>query len=357
MKTKFLCFILASLLIFTFASPAFASTDYVNADYDFDNQLFVISGDIGDGVHMVTVYVYRSSNGAPVYVDQVDSESDGTYSASVPFDVLTKETYDIIVSSDNLVTYHTASKFFNPELVPSEDVTTPDSSTENTRPSKPSNQTGGGGGGSGVSIGSSLITPPANPTPAPIGGSAVQTGSTFADVTPDHWSFEGVEALAAKGIINGVGDGMFAPDSSVTREQFAKMLIEAFDLDIVVGDTGFTDVDINSWSYPYLISAYKYGVMNGYSATEMGGSHEISRQDMAVMVWRMLDIVEKPLPQKAGSAFADGDSIADYAKGAVAALQSNSIISGMGDNMYMPNLTVNRAMAAVVIHRTLNAIK
>jgi len=208
-----------------------------------------------------------------------------------------------------------------------------------------------------VSIGSSLITPPVNPTPAPIGGSAVQTGSTFADVTPDHWSFEGVEALAAKGIINGVGDGMFAPDSSVTREQFAKMLIEAFDLDIVVGDTDFTDVDSNSWSYPYLISAYKYGVMNGYSATEMGGSHEISRQDMAVMVWRMLDIVEKPLPQKEGSAFADGDSIADYAKGAVAALQSNSIISGMGDNMYMPNLTVNRAMAAVVIHRTLNAIK
>jgi len=135
------------------------------------------------------------------------------------------------------------------------------------------------------------------------------------------------------------------------------MLIEAFDLDIVVGDTDFTDVDSNSWSYPYLISAYKYGVMNGYSATEMGGSHEISRQDMAVMVWRMLDIVEKPLPQKEGSAFADGDSIADYAKGAVAALQSNSIISGMGDNMYMPNLTVNRAMAAVVIHRTLNAIK
>jgi len=116
LKTKFLSFILASLLIFTIAFPAFASSDYVNADYDFDNQLFVISGDIGDGVHMVTVYVYRSSNGAPVYVDQVDSESDGTYSASVPFDVLTKETYDIIVSSDNLVTYHTASKFFNPEL-------------------------------------------------------------------------------------------------------------------------------------------------------------------------------------------------------------------------------------------------
>lgn len=353
MKTKLLCFVLCAFLVFSFACPAFASADYVNADYDFDNQLFVISGDIGDGVHMVTVSVYRESNGAPVYIDQVNSKSDGTYTASIPFDVLAKETYNVIVSSDNLASYHSASRYFNPELVPSDDVTAPSTPTN---PSKPSNQTGGGGGG-GVSIGSSLVAVPDNPTPAPVAGVAAESTCEFSDVTSQHWAYEGIKALAQKGIINGIGDGMFAPDSPVTREQFAKMIIEAFGLDIVVGDTGFTDVDANSWSYPYLISAYKYGVMNGYSASELGGTHEISRQDMAVMVWRMLDIVEKALPSGGSYDFSDSAQIADYAKEAITTLQFNSIISGMGDNMYMPNLTVNRAMAAVIIHRTLDVIK
>jgi len=337
-------------MIFASCPVVFAS-GYVDASFDYDNKLFVVSGDVGDGAHEVTVSVYRRSDGAPVYIDQLTSMADGTYKATVPFDVLTKDTYDIIVSSDNLADFCTAAKFFDPSQVPSTDVTNP------TTPSDPSDKDSqkGGGSGGGISVSGGVIPAPVNPEPAPL-GSTSEGGSLFADVTTLHWAKDAIEALAADGIINGVGGGMYAPEAPVTREQFAKMLIEAFGLEIGVGDTDFADVDTESWSYPYLISAYKYGVMNGYSATELGGSFEISRQDMAVMMWRMLDIVEKPLSAGGSSSFADGASIADYAKEAVGSLAANSIINGMGDNMFMPQLTVTRAMAAVIIHRTINTI-
>lgn len=351
MKTKITAVIMSVCILLSASFAVFAS-DYVSADYDFENKLLVILGDIGDGVHMVTVSVYKDSDGSPVYVDQTDSSSEGIYSVSIPFDVLDKDTYSITVSSDNLVDFHTVSKFFDPSQVPSGDVTNTNTPSDNS--GKDSQK--GGGGGSSVSVSNSVLTTPTVPDAAPVTGAVTESGGIFADVPASHWAHDGIEALANKGIINGVGNGMYVPDSPVTREQFAKMLIEAFGLEIVVGDTDFTDVDENSWSYPYLISAYKYGVMNGYSSTQMGGSHEISRQDMAVMVWRMLDIVEKTLPTGETAAFADDAAIADYAKTAVSNLQSNSIISGMGDNMYMPALSVNRAMAAVIIYRTLNTI-
>lgn len=350
MKTKILAITLCVLMIFASCPAAFAAP-YVDASFDYDNKLFVVSGDVGDGAHEVTVSVYRQGGGAPVYIDQLSTSADGTYKATVPFEVLSKDTYDIIVSSDNLADFHTATKFFDPSQVPSTDVTNP------TTPSDPSDKDSqkGGGSGGGISVSGNVIPVPVNPQSAPSGNIAAD-GSLFADVTALHWAKDAIEALASGGIINGVGGGMYAPDAPVTREQFAKMLIEAFGLEIVVGDTDFADVDTESWSYPYLISAYKYGVMNGYSATELGGSYEISRQDMAVMMWRMLDIVEKTLPADDSTAFADGAAIADYAKSAVGSLAANSIINGMGDNMFMPQLTVTRAMAAVIIHRTINAI-
>ena len=57
---------------------------------------------------------------------------------------------------------------------------------------------------------------------------AAAHAASFTDVPESHWAYTYVEQAAAKGYVNGVGDGRFNPDGSVTYAEFAALLIRAF---------------------------------------------------------------------------------------------------------------------------------
>lgn len=155
-------------------------------------------------------------------------------------------------------------------------------------------------------------------------------------------------------MINGFGDGTFKPGNKVTREEFVKMLVTAFDLE---GDTDlkFKDVDSTHWAYEYIKKAVSAGVVNGISDTEFGINTAISRQDMAVMAYRAAKKVGKLNniePDK--NNFSDESDIADYAKDAIAYMKSAGIINGVGENMFNPLGTATRAETAVVISKIID---
>ena len=84
-------------------------------------------------------------------------------------------------------------------------------------------------------------------------GAASAAGSRFPDME-SHWAREQVEALAEKGIIAGMGDGLFHPKEQVTTSQFVKMVIEGF-----VGTFPSTD---EYWASGYLEEALKSGIID-----------------------------------------------------------------------------------------------
>lgn len=103
---------------------------------------------------------------------------------------------------------------------------------------------------------------------------------TFADVSEAEQ--EAVGALAAEGIVGGMEDGLFHPDWSVTRAQFATMLTLAFDLK-ATKEAPFTDIS-DHWAKDSITAAYEAGLLSGRSATIFDPEGTITRQEAAVMV-------------------------------------------------------------------------
>ena len=109
-------------------------------------------------------------------------------------------------------------------------------------------------------------------------------GTTFADVS-SHANRSAVEALAARGIVSGYSPGVFGPNDTVTRGQFATMVIRALGLPLQT--TGaFADVTPDAWYAPFVGSAYTYGITSGRTAANFDPNGLITRQEAAVMVAR-----------------------------------------------------------------------
>ena len=211
---------------------------------------------------------------------------------------------------------------------------------------------GGTGGGGGSSSGGTSVGKSNSPSGVISGGTTAQT-PTFDDLDGAEWAREAIEALAARNIVSGRENGKFAPNDNLTRAEFVKLIVDAFGIKDTAAAAEFSDVPAGSWSYVYVASAKKAGIVSGLSDTVFGASEPISRQDMAVILLRIADFKGISLGGNAAE-FTDNADISDYAKDAVAALAGAGVISGMGDGSFMPASNVTRAQGARVIWSMLN---
>ena len=169
----------------------------------------------------------------------------------------------------------------------------------------------------------------------------------FSDLFENHWAYPYIMYLVDIGILNGINDTQFAPEENVTREQFAKMLVSALDLYDEAAVCDFSDLAIEDWSYKFVASAVKAGIILGYGDGTFGPQKNISRQEMAVMVVRTgISLEEKNKPLT----FTDNDKIGEWAALSVNKMQMAGIINGMPDNSFAPNDNATRAQAARIIY-------
>lgn len=213
-----------------------------------------------------------------------------------------------------------------------------------------SGYTGGfGGGGGGSSLGGGNVGYSSNAAiVAPV--TPIEDGVAFDDLASYAWAKESIEGLANKGIVSGKDDGKFYPQDKVTRSEFLKMLV--LSLGISGGDKtfSFSDVRTTDWDYKYIKAAYGAGVVNGISESTFGGGNYITRQDMAVMIYRALEVIGKAPAEKSTVDFSDNASIADYAADSVYALKYAGIMKGDENANFNPTNPANRAEAAMVIY-------
>lgn len=210
---------------------------------------------------------------------------------------------------------------------------------------------GGGGGGTGGADRGDTTDVPTNPTTP---GAMIEkpTAVTFMDLGSAEWAREAIEALAAQGVLNGKEAGRFVPNDNVTREEITKIITSAFGLVQNDAECEFADVDAGRWSYVYVASASRLGIVNGYGA-DFGPANKTTREDMAVMIYRVLKLMNINVSGTAIN-FSDSASISSYAKEAVSALTSAGIINGMGDGTFAPKAYVTRAQIAKVAYELLN---
>lgn len=176
---------------------------------------------------------------------------------------------------------------------------------------------------------------------------------TFHDLNTVSWAKEAICYLADKNVLNGRENGLFYPDDLVTREEFVKMITLALHILDDSAETGFTDVECGRWSYPYIASGVAAAIINGVSEQKFAPEAFITRQDMAVIVFRAAQCMKLELSGTA--AFSDENEISDYAKNAVSHLAGTGIVNGVGNGLFAPKDAVTRAQAAKIIYELVMA--
>lgn len=196
----------------------------------------------------------------------------------------------------------------------------------------------GGGTGGGVS----------NP-PAVTPSDTKTSNEIFSDMNGAPWAKTAVETLYNKGIVSGKTKTEFCPNDTVTRAEFAKLIVMCKNA-LVKGNTQyFSDVASDSWYFDYVNSAYLINAVKGDDSGRFNPNNKITRQDMAVMIYRAMGMTDEDKPD-----FSDAGEIGEYAVNAVGTLYNKGIVSGMGDGSFAPKDFATRAQAAQMIYKLIS---
>ena len=186
---------------------------------------------------------------------------------------------------------------------------------------------------------------------------------TFNDVS-GHWAQSEIELLASRLIVNGQSTGGFAPGQSVSRAEFAAMLIRSLGLvpeDISVSAAPFNDVPKSAWFEQDAIFAAKLGLIQGYEDGSFRPNAQITREQMAVMAARAIQLIQTAEPKNTGNPtsihFKDAGDISVWAKEAIDLLLSSGIMKGQSSGDFSPSKVTSRAEAAVILERLLTEVE
>ena len=196
----------------------------------------------------------------------------------------------------------------------------------------------GGGGGEGGGSSSFGVVPVVSPVSV--------SDTVFTDISGFEWAKNAILTLYEKKIVSGVGNGLFEPERIVKREEFIKMLILSIGRDIKTGDSSLSDVDNGAWYATYIYTALIENIAKGITVDEFGIGMPITRQDAAVLIWR----VENEPAAEYGGTFSDESDIGEYAIDAVRWMKKEELISGYEDSTFRPQKPITRAEAAQILN-------
>ncbi|MGO4274327.1 S-layer homology domain-containing protein, partial [Paenibacillus sp. TAF58] len=169
---------------------------------------------------------------------------------------------------------------------------------------------------------------------------------TFSDIT-GHWADALIKQAVSAGIVTGYPDGTFKPNHTVTRAEFAVMLMNTLKPKGEGVALTFTDtVKIGPWAQKAVAQAVQAGIITGYEDGSFRPDAQITRAEMAAMLAKVLGQSNEA---SASTGFADDKDIPVWAKGSVAYVKQAGIVQGKGDNKFAPQDHTTRAEAVTVL--------
>ncbi|MDR1134950.1 MAG: InlB B-repeat-containing protein [Clostridiales Family XIII bacterium] len=211
------------------------------------------------------------------------------------------------------------------------------------------------GKGQPTSNGSTADKPAGTESPAQTpdgGGTIVVTGplSQFSDAASvSDWARPFIERLVQSGVLNGYADGTIGSKQNVTRAEFTKMIVTAFNMSAGAAAGSFSDVSEGAWYKSFVDIASSLNLINGTGGGYFSPDLHISRQDLSVIAYRAIQGRGITIPADASAAFIDDAQIADYAKEAVYALKTAGVISGRDTGAFDPSAPATREETAKIL--------
>lgn len=186
---------------------------------------------------------------------------------------------------------------------------------------------------------------------------AIEEGSMrFTDVDSNAWYYDVVKAIVEKGLMKGISETQFAPSLEVTRGMFVTILFRAAGEPETEATVTFVDVDAQQYYADPIVWASKNGIVNGITDTAFAPDSNITREQMAVILYRFAKTLGIEMENAEDSTYTDADNISDYAQEAIAWVSAAGIMQGNEDGSFAPDRNTSRAEAAAVFVRLLNLI-
>lgn len=178
----------------------------------------------------------------------------------------------------------------------------------------------------------------------------------FTDVSRSDWYYQFVDYVTSKGYFNGTSETTFAPAENMTRAMFVTVL---FRFDGAKGDrsqSAFTDVAPGEWYTDAINWAAANRIVDGVGDGKFAPNDPITRAQMCTMIERYLTLYKKAwkvtLPETGSvSVMVDENAIPAYALAAVKQCQRHGLVNGFEDGTFRPNELSTRAQVAAVIYR------
>lgn len=182
------------------------------------------------------------------------------------------------------------------------------------------------------------------------------TELNFTDVKESDWFYKGVAYVVDKGVMSGVSENQFDPSGKLTRAMLVQMLYNMESRPACDAENAFMDVPVGQWYTDAVIWANDAKIVSGMGEGLFAPNMEITREQMVAMLYNYAKYRGYDVTASADlSAFADTASVSAWAQPAMQWAVAEGYISGMGDSQLAPQGTATRAEIASVIMRFMEA--
>ena len=178
--------------------------------------------------------------------------------------------------------------------------------------------------------------------------------SRYADVPPGEWYGAAIDYADMRSLMNGTGNSAFRPSGTLTRAMFVTILGRMAGVrEADYPGTSFRDVAAGTWYAPYVEWGARKGIVNGVGDGAFEPDSPVTREQMAALIARYADSAQLQLPAGVGarSAFRDAGRISGWAFDSVERMRETGLLNGDTQGNFNPLSGATRAEAATVFMR------
>lgn len=198
------------------------------------------------------------------------------------------------------------------------------------------------GGGGGTKGSGAVYNPPAETN----SGVNKPSGTAYDNEINNHWGKKEIKYLIDNSIVVGNGETLNL-DGRITRAEFAAMLVRTLGLRSSDSYISFGDVGMNDWFYEAIKTAYENGIMTGFGGY-MNPNSQITREEMAKMI---VCALKADFGDLSTVSFTDMNNASEWAAEYIIGASNAGLLTGYSDGTFLPAASLRRDEAMAVIYR------
>jgi hypothetical protein len=190
-----------------------------------------------------------------------------------------------------------------------------------------------------------------------VGYAAVWT-NPFSDVKSADWFYDAVKYAVQNGLFNGTLASDFSPNDNMTRAMFVTVLYRLEGEPAVTGTNSFTDVQSGQWYTDAVTWVSTNGIVSGYDGNLFGTNDNITREQMAAMLYRYAQYKGYDVSEMADlKVYTDASDISAWAETAMKWANTEGLITGTTSTALAPVGSATRAQVADTLMRFVENVR